>query len=80
MVYSKLLQDGVAKKLTEKANALGIVFQVKHSFKEVGSDYLVRIKKNQADSESVKQFTDHVFTIVVPEYATGVRFSYPTKL
>lgn len=80
LYYSKTLQDNVAKKLTEKANELGIIFQVKHTFKYLGSDYLVRIKKNRAEDESIKKFADHAFNTVVPEYANGVRFSYPTKI
>lgn len=74
------MEELIAKKINDVTENLGITFKVKKSFKKFGIDYLIRIKDNGLDADKLKEFTDHCYKIVVPEYSNHVRFSYPKKL
>lgn len=79
MLYSKMVQDEIARNLLKKSEELGIDFRIQQRFKESGSDVLVRIKQNAIKNERLNEFTDLAFEVVVPKYAGQVRFSYPKK-
>lgn len=79
MMYSKIIQEHIAQNLLTKATECGIDFRVQQSFRESGPDVLVRIKQNSVEKIKLKEFTDLAFAVVVPKYASQVRFSYPKK-
>ena len=86
----------ITRKVTEKAEELGIEFKVQHSKKDGLDDILLRIKRNEVEltkdssEEEVaayekrrkqqNEFAEYVSSIVIGQYANQIRFSYPTRL
>lgn len=92
----KGFENMITRQLQSKADELGIEFKVKFSVKEGMNDFLIRIKKTipndfegltESEIEGYKEiaknynkFTDYVSKLIVPQFAYGVRFTYPSKL
>lgn len=84
MDVQKLMESGITRKAQTKADELGIKFKVKCSIKNHSQDVLVRIRRKELYTEELvkrqNEFVDFIYSIIVPKYASQVRFTYPTKL
>lgn len=76
----RVFEEFLEKKIREQAKRSDVPFEVKIKSGMYGPDILIRINKTGLNEEEVTAFTDAAHIVIVPRYAIGLRYSYPTHL
>lgn len=71
------MEELITMKAQNKADELGVKFQVLYKMQEYCPIFHIRIKSGVGE---VGQFVDYICDLIVKKYGREVRFTYPTRL